>query len=126
MNKILLLLALLLSSCSSTIDHAADRTEEIIHLAKDEVAALKTDILNEVDTKLQVIIPRATAEIGKTLDASIDRFTNSDLVAFMIVAIVCLLGSIGLGMLYIAIRLVIHKIETYRRATQSAQDKAQQ
>ena len=123
MRKILLALLLSLSSCvSGAVDHAADRSEQLIIVAKQQVADLKTETLNELDQKLQEIVPRVAKEFGKTVDASIDRFINSDLVAFLIVSVVSLLGCVVLGLLYV----VIHYLRSRTRtcATTSAVDKA--
>jgi tetrahydromethanopterin S-methyltransferase subunit G len=107
MKKILLALLLSLSSCvTRAVDHAADRSEQLIVVAKDKIAELKTETLNEMDQKIQEVVPRVAKEFGKTVDASIDRFINSDLVAFLIVSVVSLLGCVVLGLLYLAIHYV--------------------
>jgi len=99
-------LTLTLSSCAAldnTVDHAADRTQQLVD-----------ETLDGVDKKLEVIVPRAAKEIGDTLDATLENFLNSDIVAFVIVGITGLLGITLLCLLLIILRWVWSKTSAKR------------
>lgn len=86
----LLPLILILNSCS-VVDRAANRTQQLVDHSFQKLSDLKTEILTEMDQKFQVMVPRATSEIGDRLDATLDGFLNSDVVAFVIVSATVLL-----------------------------------
>jgi len=93
-----IVLVLTLSSCGAledAVDHTADRTQQLVN-----------ETLEGVDQKLQVLVPRAAKDIGDTLDATLDNFLNSDLIAFVIVGITGLLGITLLCLLLIIMRWV--------------------
>ncbi len=86
-------LILILNSCS-VVDRAANRTQQLVDHSFQKLSDLKTEILTEMDQKFQVMVPRATSEIGDRLDATLDGFLNSDVVAFVIVSATVLLSLV--------------------------------
>jgi len=105
MNKTTLLSALLatltLPSCVAAADRAADRGEELLAQFRTEMGKLKTETLEEVDQKLQVIVPRAIKEVEQTLNTTIENFLNSDVVAFAIVSATGLISIVVVIVLWL-------------------------
>jgi hypothetical protein len=93
-----LILIATLSSCTA-IDRAADKGGELVVQFRKEMGTLKTETLNEVDKKLEIIVPRAINRVELVLD----NFLNSDVVAFVIVSATALLGAVVLVALFLLI-----------------------
>ena len=92
------ILSLSLSSCgafNSTIDKTIEGGKELSTHIKDEFTVLRDETLKAVDKRLEQLGPlidERVNNVGTMLDATVSGFLNSDLMAFIIVALTCLVG----------------------------------
>lgn len=96
----------LLSSCAATIDHVANQTTLLVDHTAEKLTTLKSEAVVEVTQAVQDSLDKGMEKLGATLDATIQGFFNSDVVAFVVVSIVGLLALVVLVALYLLIGFV--------------------
>jgi len=113
--SLILSVTLILSSCGAVegaIDHAGNRTEQIVTHATGEIGKLKTEVLEEISILKTETLKEVRETVEEMMPQVVQSILNADAVAFTIVSIVVLGGLVVL----IALLLLLGAARTaYKR-----------
>ena len=99
----ILLLAVLTSCVSPTIDYMTERAEYLVERTAEKLKEVKTETIQEVSAATATAVDDGLQKMGATLDGTLNKFLNSDAVAFITVATTGLLSLVVIAGLYVLI-----------------------